>query len=111
MLKTLIFSAGIIFNFCVSLKLKNYPLMPILYKTILPATISLLLLASCSRSQNKDVSSTPDLGKPFNSKKFLEYDPKKGDKKIDAFMKHLHQVGNFNGAILVAKKGKIVYEN
>jgi CubicO group peptidase (beta-lactamase class C family) len=85
--------------------------MNLVYRTILPATIALLLLASCSRSQNKNLSSTPDLGKPFNSKKFLEYDPKKGDKKIDAFMKHLHQVGNFNGAILVAKKGKIVYEN
>jgi len=81
------------------------------YKNILSATISLIFLASCSQSQNKNVSSTPDLGKPFDAKKYLQYNPKNGDKRIDAFMKHLHQVANFNGAILVAKKGKIVYEN
>jgi len=78
--------------------------MAILYKNVLPATIFLLLLASCSQSQNKKVSSTPDLGKPFNAAQYLKYDPKKGDKKIDAFMKHLHQVANFNGQVLVAKK-------
>ena len=42
-----------------------------------------------------------------NSAQFLKYDPKKGDKQIDAFMKHLHQVANFNGEVLVAKHGKI----
>src|SRR6201996_1691156 len=85
--------------------------MAILYKNVLPATILLLLLASCSQSQNKKVSSTPDLGKPFDPTQYLKYDPKKADKKIDAFMKHLHQVANFNGEVLVAKKGKIIYEN
>jgi len=85
--------------------------MRLVYKNILFNTVLLLLIASCSQSQNKTVSSTPDVGKPFNAAQFLKYDPKKGDKHIDAFMKHLHQVANFNGAILVAKHGKIIYEN
>ena len=73
-----------------------------MYKNVLSAIIILLFLASCSQSQNKSVTSTPDLGKPFDAKKYLQYDPKKGDKKIDAFMKHLHQVAKINGAVLVA---------
>jgi CubicO group peptidase (beta-lactamase class C family) len=85
--------------------------MRLLYKNILPLTVSLLLLTSCSQSKNKKVSSTPDLGKPFNTAVYLKYDPRKADKRIDDFMKHLHQVSGFNGNILVAKKGKIIYEN
>jgi len=75
--------------------------MRLVLKNVLPATISLLLLASCSQSKTK-VNPTPDLGKPFNTAEFLKYDPKKGDKQIDAFMKHLHQVAGFNGDVLVA---------
>jgi CubicO group peptidase (beta-lactamase class C family) len=84
----------------------------ILYKNILTISLSLLCLASCSQDKKdkSQVSSTPDVGKPFNSKQYLQYDPKKADKKIDEFMKHLHQVSGFNGNVLVAKKGKIIYE-
>jgi CubicO group peptidase (beta-lactamase class C family) len=41
----------------------------------------------------------------------LIYNPAKGDKKIDAFMKKLHKTRGFNGNVLVAKKGRILYEN
>src|ERR1700761_2902986 len=85
--------------------------MTVSCKNILSITVSLVLLASCSQSKNKQVSSTPDLGKPFNPSQYTKYDPKKADKQIDAFMQHLHQVAGFNGNVLVAKKGKIIYEN
>src|ERR1700761_65592 len=85
--------------------------MTVSCKNILSITVSLVLLASCSQSKNKQVSSTPDLGKPFNPSQYTKYDPKKADKHIDEFMKHLHQVAGFNGNVLVAKKGKIIYEN
>jgi len=85
--------------------------MTIMYKNILSITISLLFLASCSQSKTKQVSSTPDMGKPFHPEQYLKYDPRKADKRIDDFMKHLHQVANFNGDVLVAKNGKIIYEN
>jgi CubicO group peptidase (beta-lactamase class C family) len=84
--------------------------MRFVYKNIPLTALLLLLITTCSQCQNKKVSSTPDVGKPFDTAKFLKYDPKKADKQIDAFMKHLHQVANFNGAILVAKHGKIIYE-
>ncbi|SEM82854.1 CubicO group peptidase, beta-lactamase class C family [bacterium A37T11] len=41
----------------------------------------------------------------------LIYDPANADKRIDAFMQRLHSHSGFNGNVLVAKKGKIIYEN
>lgn len=41
----------------------------------------------------------------------LVYDSKNADKRIDAFMMELHKKRGFNGNVLVAKKGKIIYEN
>lgn len=41
----------------------------------------------------------------------LNYDPKNADKRIDEFMQELHRKHGFNGNILVAKDGKIIYQN
>lgn len=40
----------------------------------------------------------------------LTYDPKKGDQWIANFVQNLHQKYGFNGNVLVARKGKILYE-
>ncbi|MEE1884292.1 serine hydrolase domain-containing protein [Pedobacter flavus] len=40
----------------------------------------------------------------------LAYDPKKGDKWIADFVTNLHKRHGFNGNMLVAKKGKILYQ-
>lgn len=41
----------------------------------------------------------------------LIYDPNQADVAIDSFMKKLHNRSGFNGNVLVAKKGKILYQN
>lgn len=41
----------------------------------------------------------------------LVYDSLQANMKIDAFMKNLHHKAAFNGNVLVAKKGKIIYQN
>lgn len=41
----------------------------------------------------------------------LIYDPKTADPRIDEFMHRLHTRSAFNGNVLVAKKGKILYQN
>lgn len=41
----------------------------------------------------------------------LLYDSAEADKEIDAFMKNLHKRSGFNGNVLVAKGGKIIYKN
>lgn len=40
----------------------------------------------------------------------LIYNPEKADRRIDDFIMRLHQRSGFNGNVLVAKKGKIIYE-
>jgi len=77
------------------------------------AICSVILLASCSSKQHNPASTQASAinTTPLDTQKLLQYDPKKADLQIDAFMKHLHQVSGFNGNVLVAKKGKIIYEN
>lgn len=41
----------------------------------------------------------------------LLYDSTYADKDIDAFMQKLHKRSGFNGNVLIAKKGKILYQN
>ncbi len=41
----------------------------------------------------------------------LRYDPKKADPWIANFMQNLHKKKGFNGNVLIAKKGKIIYQN
>ncbi len=40
----------------------------------------------------------------------LIYDPKKADPRYEDFVMRLHKRSSFNGNVLVAKKGKIIYE-
>ena len=40
----------------------------------------------------------------------LIYDPKKADPRYDDFVMRLHKRSSFNGNVLVAKKGKIIYQ-
>jgi CubicO group peptidase (beta-lactamase class C family) len=78
--------------------------------TVISFIISIVSLASCSSKSGHNKAGEADNGKPFNPTELLKYDPSKGDKKIEEFMQHLHKVSGFNGNVLVAKKGKIIYE-
>jgi CubicO group peptidase (beta-lactamase class C family) len=77
--------------------------------TVISLLFSLPVFISCS-SPGHNKTGEADNGKPFNPTEILKYDPSKGDKKIEEFMEHLHKVSGFNGNVLVAKKGKIIYE-
>jgi len=87
--------------------------MKLLKQSLFAFATALLVLASCSSTPGENVgsSSHDDKSKPLDTKALLAYDPKNADKQIDAFMQHLHKVAGFNGNVLVAKKGKIVYQN
>ncbi len=76
---------------------------------IMPA-LGLLLFASCASNQAKNVSrDNKELN--FDTVALMKYNPKDADKKVDEFMQNLHKKRFFNGNVLVAKKGKIIYEN
>src|SRR5476651_575367 len=85
--------------------------MTLLFKNTISVLSSLILMSSCSSSPASKKEAEPINTKPFSPTELLKYDPKHGDKQIDDYMQHLHQVANFNGNVLVAKKGKIIYEN
>jgi len=88
--------------------------MRLVKQSLLTFTASLFLFASCSSKsgdKNNSANGSADYDKPLDTKALLAYDPKSADKQIDAFMQHLHTAAGFNGNVLVAKKGKIVYQN
>jgi CubicO group peptidase (beta-lactamase class C family) len=83
--------------------------MNFVFRAACAATLFLLSACSSDTASKKGAAAGP--AAPFNPAGLLKYDPKNADKKIDEFMQHLHKVSGFNGNVLVAKKGKIIYEN
>ena len=75
--------------------------------------LACLTLQSCN-SSSSDIGITRAVN-PVDYKKSdslsLIYNPEKADKRIDEFMKNLHRKYSFNGNVLIAKKGKIIYQN
>jgi len=87
-----------------------YSMASVLKNVSLSVFLTMSLL-SCSHSKNKDndKNSPNERVKPDLS--ILKYDPAKADKRVDEVMQHLHSHAGFNGNVLVAKHGKIIYEN
>jgi len=76
------------------------------------SAIFLISIQACS-SHNTNKAEAPDDTAPSAKMdtSILKYDPAKADKRIDDYMQKLHLHAGFNGNVLVAIKGKIVYEN
>jgi len=69
----------------------------------------LISLTACSSSQEKKAKEAKK--QAITDSIRLLYNPKEANQTIDAFMQKLHKHSAFNGNVLVAKKGKIIYEN
>lgn len=82
------------------MKLQNY---------LLSLAAGLLLLSACSKHPKTPQEIVAEV--PFDTTSLLKYNPQKADKRIDDFMQNLHKHSGFNGNVLVAKGGKILYEN
>jgi CubicO group peptidase (beta-lactamase class C family) len=83
--------------------------------TLLAAALASFLFFSCSSDAKKNqtlaepsLERTPDDDKADSL--LLVYNPAKGDKWIADFVNNLHKKYGFNGNMLVAKDGKILYE-
>ena len=68
-----------------------------------------VLVQACS-SDPSEKRKRKILDKEVPDSVVLFYDPKKADKRIDEIVLNLHRKSGFNGNVLVAKKGKIIYE-
>lgn len=83
---------------------------------LLSIAIATITYVSCSSPEEKAKKAEAD--KKVRTKEddkadqqLLAYDPKKADRWIADFAQNLHKKSNFNGNILVARKGKILYQN
>ena len=68
------------------------------------------VLASACSSNTTEEEFAKEPSDPKRDSLLLVYNPAKADKKLDEYFKGLHRKRNFNGNVLVAKKGKIIYE-
>jgi len=68
-----------------------------------------ILVQSCS-SDPSEKRKNKILKKEVPDSVVLFYDPRKADKRIDEIVMNLHRKSGFNGNVLVAKNGKIIYE-
>ena len=76
---------------------------------ILVLFVLFVLVQACS-SDPSEKRKRKILDKEVPDSVVLFYDPKKADKRIDEIVLNLHRKSGFNGNVLVAKKGKIIYE-
>jgi len=85
--------------------------MRLVFKTVIVFSANLLLLASCTSKHNHINNKIQSRSKAvFDPKNLLSYNPKNKDKRIDNFMVDLNKKHGFNGNVLVAIHGKIIYE-
>ncbi|MEH6304938.1 serine hydrolase domain-containing protein [Olivibacter sp. CPCC 100613] len=70
---------------------------------------SFIIFAACNSAEEKKAKQAKEQAITDSIK--LIYHPKDANKEVDAFMQKLHKKSAFNGNVLVAKKGKIIYEN
>nr|WP_294900809.1 serine hydrolase domain-containing protein [uncultured Pedobacter sp.] len=73
--------------------------------------IPIFILGACSSSgskEQKDKEKIVDHSKADSLS--IIFDQKNNDKKLDAYFNDIHRKRNYNGNVLIAKKGKIIYE-
>lgn len=85
--------------------------------SLLTLTISLAIFSISACSSPEEKAKKADADKKIRIKEddktdslSLVYDPAKGDKWIADFVQNLHKKSGFNGNMLVARKGKILYQ-
>ncbi len=78
---------------------------------ILKSLVAVLIIAtvSCSSKEEKQKKALVEQAKTDSLK--LIYHPSEADPKVEAFMQNLHKRSGFNGNVLIAKNGKILYQN
>ncbi len=67
------------------------------------------LISACSSAESKKIEAVKK--QLMTDSIRLLYDSTNADEQIDAFMKNLHKRSGFNGNVLIAKNGKIIYRN
>ncbi|MEY3678259.1 MAG: hypothetical protein RI924_400, partial [Bacteroidota bacterium] len=75
--------------------------------TLLAFLLSFTLLTACNSCQTNLSRTAED---DYDDSLALVYTPGKERNKIDDFVEQLHRRRQFNGNVLIARKGKIIYQ-
>lgn len=70
--------------------------------------LSIISLVACTSAEERKIKEEKSQAEQDSLR--LVYNPNEEDKNVDAFMQNLHKRAAFNGNVLVAKKGKIIYQ-
>ncbi len=82
----------------------------IIKRLVLVGILVLTILHACN-SDKKIKKNKGVVENPQPDSLLLVYDAAKADKKLDEYFKLIHKTRNFNGNVLIAKNGKIIYQN
>ncbi len=82
----------------------------IIKRLVLVGILVLTILHACN-SDKKIKKNKGVVENPQTDSLLLVYDVAKADKKLDEYFKLIHKTRNFNGNVLIAKNGKIIYQN
>ncbi|TAF78250.1 MAG: class A beta-lactamase-related serine hydrolase [Sphingobacteriales bacterium] len=82
----------------------------ILKKIVLLTTGASLFLSACNSNKQQQKNTIAKVNPQYDSLLLL-YNPAQADKKLEAYFNQIHKKRNFNGNVLIAKNGKIIYEN
>lgn len=80
-----------------------------MYRSLLFLFCFSICIVSCSSVESKNIKAAKK--QQITDSIRLIYDDSNADEEIDAFMQNLHKRAGFNGNVLIAKKGKILYKN
>ncbi len=79
-------------------------------RLVLVGFLAIISLNACN-SDKKNKSYKALKVTPYNDSLLLVYVAANADKKLDEYFKTIHKTRNFNGNVLIAKNGKIIYQN
>jgi CubicO group peptidase (beta-lactamase class C family) len=80
-----------------------------MFRYLFPVFCFSIFIAACSSAESKKIEAVKK--QQITDSIRLLYDAANANKEIDAFMQNLHKRSGFNGNVLIAKKGEIIYKN
>lgn len=80
-----------------------------LFRAVSYVFLSVMLLGSCKSDEQRQLEAEAE--RLRQDSLLLVYDPAEADPRLHAYMTRLHERSGFNGNVLIAKQGRILYQN
>src|SRR5690606_6796781 len=80
-----------------------------LFRAVSYVFLSVMLLGSCKSDEQRQLEAEAE--RLRQDSLLLVYDPAEADPRLHAYMTRLNERSGFNGNVLIAKQGRILYQN